>query len=159
MLSTAPIWPMSWYGPVITPSSNLSQNMWINTLSFESFVDRCCEKTLQYMTWLWFHYDRGIVSCMVETGFVREGWQLSQPWNIHRIRVIHITTNQYTSHGIPNDQWQLIITSFRTRYKQRNRCWSEAHLGTGHVLATADMSPRAIRHLLRYMDWCRLSRV
>ena len=28
----------------------------------------------------------------------------------------HMTTNQYTSHGIPNDQWQLIITSFRTRY-------------------------------------------
>ena len=27
-----------------------------------------------------------------------------------------MTTDQYTSHGIPNDQWQLIITSFRTRY-------------------------------------------
>ena len=28
--------------------------------------------------------------------------------------------------------------SFRTRYRQWNRCWSEAHLDTGHVLATAE---------------------
>ena len=29
-----------------------------------------------------------------------------------------------------------------------NRCWSEAHLGTGHDLATADMSPRAVENTL-----------
>ena len=46
-----------------------------NTLSFESFVDRCCEKTLQYMTWLWFHYDRGIVSCMY-------GWNWICTWRM-----------------------------------------------------------------------------
>ena len=67
-----------------------------------------------------------------------------------------MTTNQYTSHGIPNDQWQLFITSFRTSYRQWNRCWSEAHLGTGHVLATAE--PYDIYYVIWIdADWAVLS--
>ena len=147
MSSTAPTWWMSWYGPVIIPSSIFVPEH-VNKYSIIRIIRRP-------VLWKVFAvYDLVAISlrqryCKLHVwlkldlyvkdgSWVNLGISIGLDWFIWR----PVAVDYYV---IQNEIW--------------NRCWSEVHLGIGHVLATADMSPRAIRYLLRYMDSCRLSRV
>ena len=69
-----------------------------------------------------------------------------------------MTTNQYTSHGIPNDQWQLIITSFRTRYGIDVGVRHILVLDTFLLLPTCHLEPYDIYYVIWiHADWAVFS--
>ena len=136
--------------------------MWINTLSFVSFVDRCCEKTLQYMSWLWFHYDRGIVSCMY-------GWNWICTW-----RMVAESTLEYPI-GLDWVIWRPISTQV-TEYPTTSGSWLLRHserdidsgidVGVRHILVldtflllpTCHLEPYDIYYVIRIdADWAVFS--